>query len=376
MADDKHASSTTEVDNFDAKSIKSIEEKMGTREPSDILFDDEIVRDSDENTSIPGQDLSNVYIPHVEEQFLPPTPVKEAAEVTDAKKGFLARIDNSAEGVSAKQNEATHVLEGPQQTILKHETESEKQTAEDIEGGISADTEPQNLKENHAYSVVDVKSADGNTETKLSPEPTLTKEPATASASNQNEKVKEDASDPIDTKSISALAIEEADAQAGKDGRSTVAEKDRLQVQDTEPGYFIVGNRSHTPELANAAADVADSAASLDAREPTPPISDEEAGRAGYRRMSHTPIPEVAETAAEVADSAAELDQGEQTPPISDEEAGQIGYRRMSHTPIPQVAETAAEVADVAARLDEETSLEDTRVSLTCLKRATHHPDN
>ena len=37
---------------------------------------------------------------------------------------------------------------------------------------------------------------------------------------------------------------------------------------------------------------------------------------------------------------------------MSDEEAGRIGYRRMSQTPIPEVAQTAAEVADVAAVLD------------------------
>lgn len=39
---------------------------------------------------------------------------------------------------------------------------------------------------------------------------------------------------------------------------------------------------------------------------------------------------------------------------MSDEEAGRIGYRRMSQTPIPQVAETAAEVADTAAILDKD----------------------
>ena len=38
------------------------------------------------------------------------------------------------------------------------------------------------------------------------------------------------------------------------------------------------------------------------------PSSDEEAGRTGERRMSSTPINEVADTAAEVADSAATID--------------------------------------------------------------------
>jgi hypothetical protein len=49
------------------------------------------------------------------------------------------------------------------------------------------------------------------------------------------------------------------------------------------------------------------------------------------------------------------LDRDPPTPPISDEEAGRIGYRRMSSTPLSQVAKTAAEVADVAATLDEGT---------------------
>ncbi|EPE28643.1 hypothetical protein GLAREA_09764 [Glarea lozoyensis ATCC 20868] len=63
--------------------------------------------------------------------------------------------------------------------------------------------------------------------------------------------------------------------------------------------------------------------------------------------------PDIANVAAEVAETAAFLDRGQSTPPISDEEAGRIGYRRLSNTPIPEVASTAAEVADVAAKLDE-----------------------
>jgi hypothetical protein len=53
---------------------------------------------------------------------------------------------------------------------------------------------------------------------------------------------------------------------------------------------------------------VADSAALLDKDEPEPDLSDTEAGKLGFRRLTHTPIPEVANTAAEVADSASMLD--------------------------------------------------------------------
>jgi hypothetical protein len=79
---------------------------------------------------------------------------------------------------------------------------------------------------------------------------------------------------------------------------------DTLKSDDIDPL-----DRAETPDIANVAAEVAESAALLDQRQPTPPISDEEAGRIGYRRMSTTPIPDVASTAAEVADVAAKLDE-------------------------------------------------------------------
>ncbi|KAI6247173.1 hypothetical protein HI914_05023 [Erysiphe necator] len=63
---------------------------------------------------------------------------------------------------------------------------------------------------------------------------------------------------------------------------------------------------------------------------------------------------DIANTAAEVADTAVILDQEPSSPPISDTEAGQIGLRCLSTTPIAEVASVAAEVADVAASLDNE----------------------
>jgi hypothetical protein len=92
---------------------------------------------------------------------------------------------------------------------------------------------------------------------------------------------------------------------------ATFAQKEahHLRAQDALPDYIRVRHDSRTPELADVAAEVADSAALLDRDQPTPPISDEIAGRLGLRRMSSTPIPVVASTAAEVADVAATLDQ-------------------------------------------------------------------
>jgi hypothetical protein len=159
------------------------------------------------------------------------------------------------------------------------------------------------------------------------------------------------------------LSLEEGEPWEDR-ARPTVSPSHHVRVHEPKPGYIAVGDRPHTPDFIKTTEEVASSAAALDPREPSPPISDGEAGHDGYRRMSSTPILQVASTAAEVADVAAILDDREDTPPVSDEEAGRIGYRRMSNTPIPQVANTAAEVADVAATLDHDAEVEAAMVSL------------
>ncbi|KAL0931821.1 uncharacterized protein CTRU02_212774 [Colletotrichum truncatum] len=71
------------------------------------------------------------------------------------------------------------------------------------------------------------------------------------------------------------------------------------------------------------------------------------------KRLSSTPIEQVANTAAEVADTAEKLDAEDDTARLAplnrlkDEER-----KRLSSTPIEQVAKTAAEVADTAQKLD------------------------
>ncbi|KAI0104949.1 hypothetical protein F4776DRAFT_483296 [Hypoxylon sp. NC0597] len=82
----------------------------------------------------------------------------------------------------------------------------------------------------------------------------------------------------------------------------------------------------------------------------------------GSAPNSGTQTPDIAKTAAEVADSARILDPETPEPEISDGEAGRIGYRRLSSTPIRQVAETAMEVADVAATLDADDSFSDDEI--------------
>jgi hypothetical protein len=130
-----------------------------------------------------------------------------------------------------------------------------------------------------------------------------------------------------DISSVHTLAVEKADSEPrhGDDfgAEATFGQKDahELRSQDAEADCVVVKPEPHTSELADVAAEVADSAVIIDREIPTPPISDEEAGRIGYRRMSLTPIPQVADTAAEVADSAATLDKDDmlilQLPPFS-----------------------------------------------------------
>jgi len=125
---------------------------------------------------------------------------------------------------------------------------------------------------------------------------------------------KEEASQANTAIASPAVVLEKVDSEPrhGDDfGESaTFAQKDahKLRAQDAEPDFVVV--RAYTPDIASVAAEVADAAAILDRDIPTPPISDVEAGRIGFRRMSETPISEVADTAAEVAETAAVLDNG------------------------------------------------------------------
>ncbi|QSZ29263.1 hypothetical protein DSL72_003775 [Monilinia vaccinii-corymbosi] len=111
------------------------------------------------------------------------------------------------------------------------------------------------------------------------------------------------------------VTVEKVDAEPrhGDDFGSgaTFAQRDAhtLHAHDALPDQITIRQQAATPELANIAAEVADSAELLDKAPPTPPMSDKEAGEIGYRRLSHTPVPEVAETAAEVADIAAQIDE-------------------------------------------------------------------
>ena len=112
--------------------------------------------------------------------------------------------------------------------------------------------------------------------------------------------------------------LAETDVSADKDSSDISMATTKPMTDDTDNVQFqsaALGRNSrseaYTQDVASIAAEVADSAVILDRETPTPLLSDEEAGRIGFRRMSGTPIPQVAETAAEVADSAAILDKND-----------------------------------------------------------------
>lgn len=121
------------------------------------------------------------------------------------------------------------------------------------------------------------------------------------------------------------------------------------------------GPGTSTPDFVKTAAEVADSAALLDKEDEEPTVGN--AAKQLLHRLdphsgSGASTPSFVKTAAEVADSAALLDKEDAEPEITDEEAGRTGFRRMSLTPIQDVAATAAEVADTAEGLDPEVSLD------------------
>lgn len=112
------------------------------------------------------------------------------------------------------------------------------------------------------------------------------------------------------------LIVEKADAELrhgddfGDKATADQREAHRMRSLDAEPDQVIVSGTAEAYS-ANTAAEVADVASFLDIQEPTPPITDAEAGRIGFRRLSQTPITDVAAVASEVSDSAALLDDDE-----------------------------------------------------------------
>ncbi|KAH7348373.1 hypothetical protein BKA65DRAFT_259425 [Rhexocercosporidium sp. MPI-PUGE-AT-0058] len=237
-----------------------MEEAMGTRETSDVLFSDEIIKDMEEpkEISLPkDRELLKPLEPH-------PTPAVGAektnfddlvADLTDVKEDHTEAGNFADEGIE-------HVAAPTPVVSL----------------GGSLPTPPLEVEKPHTEHI--------------------------------EENTKDDVAEPLHVPTVVVEKVDEGLSYGddfGPDG--TVAQKDAhdMRAQDAEPDQTVIRD-AHTPDFADVAAEVADTAQTLDREDPTPPISDEDAGHIGYRRMSNPPIPEIAETAAEVADVATSSD--------------------------------------------------------------------
>lgn len=140
-----------------------------------------------------------------------------------------------------------------------------------------------------------------------------------------------------------SFTVTESKLSDGDGAESPSSESNPSRDSASSPGkknaLYTVSIKGKTPENTEFASKGLGAPVVLDSSPPTPPMSDEEAGRVGDRRMSLTPVSvrplaASAAVAAEVADTAAGLD--DEGPPMSES------------------ARVAAEVANIAAMLDQE----------------------
>ncbi|KAK2625976.1 hypothetical protein QTJ16_004238 [Diplocarpon rosae] len=283
------------------------EEAMDTRETADVLFSDEITQGPEGGG---GGEASWPVTPGLVEPTEPhPTPApgfeQNRAEmfpaVPDRKMSALPRANLTSGAVEPHPTPATG-LDQPTAELLADVTGW--QTADPIEPpALAADGPEKTERETAAQRSPDATDQDAGGDaagtSPLPPPPFSSSPPPPLLVVEQ-----------VDSKPRSAEdLLGSAASVAQRDTRELRAE------DDAEPDPIITRRSgAHTPELADVAAEVADSAAALDRDVPTPPLPDAEAGRLGYRRMSQTPIPEVAATAAEVADVAATLDRSPSLP--------------------------------------------------------------
>jgi len=126
--------------------------------------------------------------------------------------------------------------------------------------------------------------------------------------------------------------------------RTAVKEEPEEPAKQSLPSYpKAAAQGTSTPDYANVAAEVADSAALLNEEEPETPVPDDLAGKIGYRRMSNTPIADVARTAAEVADTAKELDSDKPEFKFVDEESMQQSAPLFAHEAVGLLDDDAPE---------------------------------
>jgi hypothetical protein len=249
----------------------------------------------------------------------------KASEIPIAEESVKASVTEDAEEQIKEPNEASETIS--EETSAPASVPKEESFVEELDQKLAASTE--NLTESISIPAEEtVGEPDHTPETPYLPLPEGSIEPASTPVIEDQKVQVEPVEDPRSEETSNVPEVEDKifsqssttvvdktglEPRHGDDfgAEATFAQKEahHLRAQDALPDYIRIRHESRTPELADIAAEVADSAAFLDRDQPTPPVSNEEAGRLGFRRMSSTPILEVANTAAEVADVAATLDQ-------------------------------------------------------------------
>lgn len=294
------------------------EEAMGTRETSDVLFDDEIVKhvepmQDDPNRPIRDAAEADVITDPQEGKMAPPHAVPEPVEPTPTP--APGPETGSSEGRKETKQDSGAIDPEPRAPHPAPALELDQADRELMEGWEGAKDNDETAASAIETSQTGPASPPANASTRENPRSPTLQADHTYAQHTEDGPASDDVGDGVEAShSVPTLVVEKMDATPsfGDDfgPGATVAEQDahKLRALDAEPDRTIVRHGARTPEIADVAAEVADSAATLDRDAPTPPISDEEAGRIGYRRMSTTPISEVAATADEVADVAARID--------------------------------------------------------------------
>lgn len=256
-------------------------------EPAATTANKEVQVKQKEEAEVEAQPTSPLPIPRVQEEA-------EILKLLSLNESDLASTQNKENAEIEHEGEAevqTNDIETSSAVKSEKQTESPKMPS--LMENISEPADITHKKAAKLDPFIEIESQDTTT---VSP----TVLPAEMDGVGETQRIETVPKDLIGDENVSpTLVVEKIDSNPsyGDDfgAKATVGQKGAhlLRAEDAEPDYVLVRAQSNTPDLANVAAEVADSAASLDRDPPTPPISDEEAGRIGFRRMSATPIPEV-----------------------------------------------------------------------------------
>ncbi|EMR89569.1 hypothetical protein ACHAPC_005094 [Botrytis cinerea] len=248
-------------------------------------------------------------------------PPKESVESVSEDSGTTDQVIAQETDTTPKEEQpVSEPIVNEKPTEIESTTPSEENAVQEDDNSKATEAEEKSAVETSVDGTIEAQKPNDeiDSNSKESPDQEVVQQGETDKPVDGTESLTEDDSHPsipIEVASAPIVSVEKVDSEPrlGDDfgSNATYAQKDAhsLHAQDASPDHITIRQQATTPDLANVAAEVADSAELLDETPPTPPMSDTEAGKIGYRRLSHTPIPEVAATAAEVADSAAQIDE-------------------------------------------------------------------